>query len=190
MKKFLIAMFALILLTTTAQASAPVRIARLPIIFQSTVPDEETCAELETKIQRALHIPLNGTLQLAEYLPPEDSAKILNDLWQDTKNSKLQDAMRPLAEKLDADIVVCPILKQYSQIFVPSSWNETIMRSYVRVELIVYDRRTDNLTDKKAAQMYNDSYHPHGTAAQLSKLCFDRVIDATNLRRLIRDIRN
>ena len=128
--------------------------------------------------------------QQSEYLPPEDSAKILNDLWQDTKNSKLQDAMRPLAEKLDADIVVCPILKQYSQIVVPSSWNETIMRSYVRVELIVYDRRTDNLTDKKAAQMYNDSYHPHGTAAQLSKLCFDRVIDATNLRRLIRDIRN
>ena len=195
MKKFFIALFTVILFSTLASAEAtPVRIARLPIIFQSTLPDEETCAELETKITRAVHIPLNGTLQLADYLPPEDSAQVLNDLWQEihsqNKKAKLQDAMRPLAQKLDADIIVCPVLKDYGQVVMPAAWNETILHSYVCVELIVFDRRDDTLTDKKAAQSYNDSYHPHGSAAQLSKICFDRVIDDSKLRQLIHDIRN
>ena len=195
MKKFLAALIVLILFAATVSAeSMPVRIARLPIIFQSTIPDADTCAGLETKIERAIHIPLNGTLQLAEYLPPKDSAQTLNDLWQDmraeNKKAKLADAMRPLAQKIDADIIVCPILKDYSQVVMFAAWNDTILHSYVCVELIVFDRRDDTLTDKKASQSYNDSYHPHGSAAQLSKICFDRVIDSTKLRQLIRDIRN
>ena len=186
----------MILFVTTASAeSKPVRIARLPIIFQSTIPDVETCAELETKINRAIHIPLNGTLQLAEYLPPKNSSQILNDLWQklsaENKRAKLVDAMRPLAEELDADIIVCPIINQYSQIEMGTfSWNEPLLSSHVRVELIVYDRRTDNLVDKKAEQMYHDSYSLHGTASYLSKICFDNAIDKTKLRQLIHDIRN
>ena len=48
----------------------------------------------------------------------------------------------------------------------------------------------DNLVDKKAEQMYHDSYSLHGTASYLSKICFDRVIDASKLRQLIRDIKN
>ena len=72
MKKFLAALIVLILSAATVSAeSMPVRIARLPIIFQSTIPDADTCTRLETKIERAIHIPLNGTLQLAEYLPPK-----------------------------------------------------------------------------------------------------------------------
>ncbi|MBR4642356.1 MAG: hypothetical protein IKO74_06485 [Selenomonadaceae bacterium] len=195
MKKFFVALFTVILFSTLASAEAtPVRIARLPIIFQSTVPDEDTCSELETKIARAVHIPLNGTLQLAEYLPMKNSAQVFNDLWQEmhsqNKKAKLQDAMRPLAQKLDADIIVCPVLKDYGQVVMPTAWNETIMHSYARVELIVFDRRNDTLTYKKAAQSYNDSYHPHGTATQLAKICFDRVIDDSKLRQLIHDIRN
>ena len=179
----------------TAQAAQPVRIARLPIIFQSTIPDVETRAELETKIERAIHIPLNGTLRLAEYLPPEDSAKIFNDLWQEMtaadKKSKLRDAVQPLAEKLDADIVVCPVINQYSQYVMSSfGWNETVLNSQVRVELIVYDRRSDNLIVKKAAQIFNDSYSLHGTASYLSNICFDRVIATSELRKLITAIRN
>ena len=189
MKKFLFALLTVIFFVATAQAAQPVRIARLPIIFLSNVPDNQTCAELEIKIQRAIHIPLNGTLQLAEYLPPEDSARTLNDIY--TKKSKLVDVIRPLAEKINADIIVCPVLRQYSQhesFF--SSWNgETYIDSYVEAELIVFDRRNDVLTDKKASQFYHDAYSTAGTASYLSKICFDKIIDATKLRKLIHDIR-
>lgn len=192
MKKFLTALFALILLATTAQAAEPVRIARLPILIQCKMPDVDTRTELETKIARAVHIPLNNTLQLAEYIPTQESAPILSDLWQQlraqNKKAKLADAMRPLARALDADIIVCPVLLRYSQYSAPA-WDEMIINSYARAELIVYDRRTDTLIDKKSSRMYHDSYHPQGTASALAKICFDNVIDATKLRHLIMAIR-
>lgn len=193
MKKFLFVLHVMILFTATVQAAEPVRIARLPIIFQSNVPDSETCAELETKIKRAIHIPLNGTLQLAEYLPEENSAHVLNDIWQGIQNkkTKLADVMRPLATELDADIIVCPVLNQYIQYeSIGFRWDgEIYINSYVEAELIVYDRRTDELIDKKASQFYHDVYSTTGTASYLSKICFDKVIDAGKLRQLIHDIR-
>ena len=190
MKKFFTALFALILLTATAHAAQPVRIARLPILIQSAMPDIDTRTELEMKIARAVHIPLNNTLQLAEYIPTQESAQVLSDLWQQlraqNKKAKLADAMRPLARALDADIIVCPVLLRYSQNVVNySGWGETVIDSNARAELIVYDRRTDNLIDKKSSRMYHDSYHPQGTASALAKTCFDKVIDATQLRHLI-----
>ncbi|MBQ3337816.1 MAG: hypothetical protein IJG80_10475 [Selenomonadaceae bacterium] len=194
MKKFFAALFVMILFAATASAQ-PVRIARLPIIFQSTIPDEETRADLETKITRAIHIPLNGTLQLAEYLPPDESARALDGLWQNisaqNKKANLSDAMRPLAQNLDADLIVCPVLKKYSQyVTMGFGWNsETYIVSQAAAELIVYDRRSDELTVKKNSQIYNDVYSLRGTASALSKICFDKIIDSSGLRQIIRDIR-
>ena len=195
LKKFLFVILTLILFTATAQAAEPVRIARLPIIIQSAMPDFDTRTELEMKIARAVHIPLNKTLQLAEYIPAQESAQVLSDLWQQlrarNKNAKLADAMRPLARALDADIIVCPVLLRYSQNVVNfSGWDETIIDSCARAELIVYDRRNDELIDKKSSQMYHDSWHPQGTASALAKVCFDNVIDKTKLRHLIMAIKN
>lgn len=193
MKRFLLALMILMLMTSAAAAS-PVRIARLPIIFNSTIPDHDTCAELETKLARASHIPMNKTLQVAEYLPTEISTQALQNLWQEmrgeNKKARLQDAMRPLAQNLDADIIICPLLHSYSQhVDNLTGFGETYLRSYVKVELIVYDRRTDNLVDKKAAQMYHDVVSTTGTADYLAKICFDKVIDETKLRELIMAIK-
>ena len=194
-KKFLLALIVLILLATTcAAAEKPVRIARLPIIFRNEIPDYDTRAELEMKIARAVHIPMNKTLQIAEYLPTKDSTQALNDIWQkmrsENKKARIQDAMKPLAKKLDADIIVCPILLNYNQ-YVDNmvGFGETLLQSYVRAELIVYDRRTDNLIDKKNSQMYRDALSTTGTADYLAKICFDKVIDDSKLRNLILSVK-
>ena len=183
----------ILMLMTSAAAANPVRIARLPIIFNSTIPDYDTCAELETKLARASHIPMNKTLQVAEYLPTKDSTQALQNLWQEmrsaNKKARLQDAMRPLAQNLDADIIICPILLSYSQHVENFAGFETYLQSYVKVELIVYDRRADSLVDKKAAQMYHDAISTTGTADYLAKICFDKVIDETKLRELIMNIK-
>lgn len=204
MKKFLVPILALILLTVATTTFAepvesetdarPVRIARVPIIFQSTVPDEKTCEAFETKIKRAIHIPLNGYLKVAEYLPMDNTARELNDLWQGlkagNKKAKLADAMRPLADRLDADIIVCPVLVRYSQYVVGfSTWSgEQYIDSNAEVELIVYDRRTDDLRDKVASRMHHDTMSALGTAPYLANVCFDIVIEATKLRELIHAI--
>lgn len=191
LKKFLFAF--IVLLFVTAQVSAaqtPVRIAVLPIIVRSATPDADTCAELQVKLARATHIPLNGTLKVAEYIPPDESKKILAEMWKSmrsaNKKTKIQDAMRPLAEDLDADIIVCSILLQYSQNYNGAfTSSETYLDSQVRAELIVYDRRTNNLVDKKASRMYHDAMSKFGTASFLAKECFDKLIEETKLRQTI-----
>ena len=194
MKKFLSALIVLIALAATAQAAEPVRIARVPIVFQCSAPDEKTCSALETKIERAVHIPLNGYLQVAEYLPPDSCAQALNDIWSrlsaDDRKAKLADAMRPLADELDADIIVCPVLLAYRQIVFPAvGWSgETFIDSYAAAQLIVYDRRTDELIDKDASRMHYDTLSGLGTASYLAATCFDQIIAQTKLRERIRAI--
>ena len=177
-----------------AEESRPVRIARVPIIFQRAIPDDKTCAALETKIERAIHIPRNGYLQVAEYLPQEETARALNDIWNKIraadKKSKLADAMRPLAEKIDADIIVCPVLTNYYQTIIGfAGWSgDEYMDSYAAVELIVYDRRSDDLRDEKTSRMHHDTMSALGTAPYLAADCFDRAIAQAKLRELIRGI--
>lgn len=193
MKKFLLALLALMMLTVSVEAAEPVRIARLPIIFHSSTPDRDTCAVLETKIARAVSLPRNKTLHVAEYIPTKISTEALRDIWQrlraKTNRPKPAEAIRLLAREVDADIVICPVLLQYSQRVMNDANGATIMDSTVQAALVVYDRRTDTLVDKRAAQSYHDNYHPLGTASALAKICFDNLIDATDLRRRIRAIR-
>jgi len=184
--KFFICLFAVLIVFADCSA-APLQIARLPIIFQSRQPDLDTCAILETKLARATYIPLNGTLKLIENIPVEKSKSALTEIWKEMrsadKKAKLKDAMRPLARKLDADIVICPVLRHYSEYFIQKSFSlETYLASNVSASLIVYDRRTDELVEKKTSRSFNDSASKFGKASYLAGECFDRLIEETNLR--------
>lgn len=173
----------------------PLRLARVPIIFQSGIPDEETILKLETRITRAVHIPLNGTLKLVEYLDPEESLielkKIFATIRAENRKAKIQDAVKPLAEVLDADIVVCPILITYHEYVDGISginW-ETKIFSSVEVGLAVYDRRTDDLIYKKSSRSYGGDSNAFGRSSRLAEDCFDNVIASTGLKEKIMAIK-
>lgn len=184
MLKFIICVLAL---SIAASCSAePLRVARLPIIFQSQKPDSDTCAVLETKLARAVHIPLNGTLKLIEHIPVAESTAALNEIWRDMrkadKKTKLKDAIKPLAEKLNADIIVCPVLRRYSETFVQNTASlSSHLISDVSATLIVYDRRTGDLVEKKTSRNFNDSANKFGKASYLAGECFDNLIAETGL---------
>ena len=180
----------LFLSSTEAAEKRPLRLVQVPIIFQSRQPDYDTCAVLETKITRAMNVPLNGTLKLVEYVSNQDAISALNEIWRQMRKenpkAKLKDAMKPLAEKIDADIITCPVLRRYSQTTVQRGLNlETYLVSDVSATLIVYDRRTDELIEKKDSRSWNSSYNKFGTASYLAKECFDRLLDATKLQQKI-----
>ena len=195
MKKFLsLLLVTFVCLTSVAMAAEnPVKIARLPIIVQQNKLDNETAISLEVKLARAVNIPLNKTLKIAEYVPPKKSAAELNKIWQKMyKNdtATISDAVKTLAEKLNADIVVCPILREYSQNVTHSGlYFESHLSSFVSAEMIIYDRRTDLLTRKKVSRSFNDAYNKYGTAARLAANCFDQLIRDTELRQLIHNLR-
>lgn len=183
-----ILIFVSIIFSVCDAAEKPLKVVRLPMIFQKIHPDDETCAALETKISRAVMIPLNGTLKLVEYVDPEISSAELNEIYKkmraENKKLKLSETMRPLAKKLNADIIVCPILLRYSEYYAQFGVNfQSHLVSNVSAELIIYDRRTDELIDKKISRSFNDSPNKFGKASSVAADCFDRLINETNLKR-------
>ena len=195
MKKFLTLMLLVFVsLTSVATAQKPVKIARIPIIIQRNVLDYETSAVLEMKMARAVKIPMNQNLQVAEFLPPKDSQKVLGNIWyamyNQNKKAQITEAVKQFARETRADLVICPILRHYSQRLSPVSFSfETHLSSAVSAELIIYDRRTDNLIDKRVARRFNDNFNRYGTASYLAGECFDQLIQDTDLRQIIRSIR-
>lgn len=195
MKKILIPTLIIFLsLTSIALAKKPVKIARLPIIIQNNRLDYETAAALEMKMARAVKVPMNNTLKTYEYLPPRESEKILGRIWQEMyakdKKAQISDAIKIFADETDADLVICPILRYYSQRVSPVSFSfETHLSSIAKVELIIYDRDSGELIDKKDTRRFNDSYNRFGTASYLAGECFDQVIKESNLRQIIHDKR-
>lgn len=203
MKKFLSTVMLLMLaLTLTASAAddeqsegdrqvdrKPLRIARLPLIIIDEEPDEDALAGLELKISRAIHIPLNGTLKAVEYLPTAKASEELQNIWKKlrkkNKKAKLQEAMEPLAKELDADMVICSVLRRYRQeemIGASMLGGENKMLSSVEVQLIVFESDTGEITSKRAARTYNGEDSNWGTARFLADDCMSEVIVKTELR--------
>ena len=174
----------------------PLRIARLPIIFQSGTPNEETISKLEMKMSRAVHIPLNGTLKLVEYIDPDESLgelqKTFATVRAENRKAKFQDAVKPLAEILNADIVICPVVMKYHEYVTGISgiiWESQIFAA-VEVGLTVYDKRTDELIYKKCYRGYSGSTIYSGYASFLADECFDKVIAETGLKQKIMAIKS
>ena len=192
MKKFLALLTIIFVsLSSVALAKKPIRIARLPIIIQRNILDAETAALLEVKIARAVNIPMNKTLNIAEYISTRESKQALGTIWQrmrtQNRNAKLSDAVRILADEIDADLVVCPFLQHYEQRISPVSFSfETHLSSYVTAEMIVYDKSTGNLIEKRVSRRFSDNYNRFGTASYLAGECIDQLIQDTGLRELIR----
>lgn len=187
-------MLSLFLMPTVeaAEEHSLARMARIPIILQSArIPDEETMASLETKLDRALHIPLNNTLPVAEYIPEAECVaaleSILAEMERSGRRAKLKDAMKPLADRLQADIVVCPVLERYDQYsYMSFSWHrDTVIYSTAAIELSGYERATDQVFHKKYGKSYNDEYSSWGTAETLANECMDHVIDEAGLRTMV-----
>ncbi len=196
MKRFLFTIFVTMLIMlpsfVSAEERAPIRVARIPIIVQDGyVPDNDTLEALETKLDRALHIPLNDTLHAVEYLPEKECeaalAGILTEMNRTSRKVKLKDAMKPLAEKLQADIVICPVLEHYYQYSYASwNWNHgTILHSSAAIELTGYERATDQVFRKSFSKSYHDDYSSWGAASTLAKECMDHVIQETGIHSMI-----
>ena len=190
----LLLMLALSMTAFAAEEKKPVRLARLPIIFLSETPDRNVRVELELKISRAVHLPLNKTLKAIDYISATESKKVMQNLWEKTyrknkRKAKLQDVMEPLAKKLDADLIVCPVLRRFSETTFPSTGlsmnSENHMISNVSFELIVYDSKTKELTTKKQSRSYNGEESNWGTARFLAEDCLSTVIEQTGIRRKV-----
>ncbi len=179
--------FLVLLLSVTALAAErqPQRIAQFPLVIESwQQPSSDVQDELETKIDRALHVPLNDTLKAVEYIPEKNCLAAWDEVESGlTGKARIKDMAKPIAEKLNADLVVIPVVAGYEQ-YTTMSWywdHDMILHSYAEIQLVVYDRTTDKLVYKKSSDFYDDEYSTTGTASYLARNCMDNVIRDVNL---------
>ena len=182
-------------------ASRPLRLARVPLIVRSSYAGADVQEMLEDRLDLALHVPLNGTMHYVEELPQPEVEEalqdVLADLSQGKKRLKIKDAMQPLAEKLDADLVVCPVLTDYYEIVFYGGWggwdwdgDSIRIESYTGFELNGYDRTEDKNFSKSTSRFYHDSYSTYGRAAYLAKDALESLIQETDVnRRVTRTLR-
>ena len=186
MKKIILSIFLMcfIILPPTAMAKEPIRLVVLPVIIsQNADIGSEALDQMNVKISRAMHIPLNGTLQKAEYIPSNISCPVFQEIWKkmynNNKKSAIKDVMKPLAAELKADFIVCTVLYRCSQFTSMSiSFDHSdIIFSNAGVEMIIFDNRTGELINKKKSRFYRDEYSPRGTADSLAVECLTDLID-------------
>ena len=179
-----------LLLVPQAAAAAervPLRIARLPVQVRCNTADAEAVNRIEIRLDQIMHVPLNGTLQAVKEIPGAQVAaamdEVLSQLRQMHQRVKWQDAMKPLADKLQADLVVCPVLRGYEQ-RTEQNWSWKHMpqlHSYVAMDIVGYDRSHDETFHKSGCRYFDDEYSPNGLAANLSLECLDELAASADL---------
>ncbi len=179
-----------LLLVPQAAAAAervPLRIARLPVQVRCNTADVEAVKRMEIRLDQIMHVPLNGTLQAVKEIPGAQVAaamdEVLSQLRQTHQRVKWQDAMKPLADKLQADLVVCPVLRGYEQ-WTEQNWSWKHMpqlHSYVAMDIVGYDRRRDETFHKSGCRYFDDEYSSNGLAANLSLECLDELAASADL---------
>jgi hypothetical protein len=176
---------ALIFALSSLVAAAPLRLAQAPVISQAYCP-EDTWQALEKKVDRATHVPLNGYLKAIEYIPPKEILQAWDTLRLETgRKTRPKDLIRPLAEKLQADMVVLPVLTGYQE-FHRMSWRRgLIYHCYASVDLYVYDARTDEVIKKSASRFFDDESSNRGTAYNLALQAMDAVLQESRLHERI-----
>lgn len=174
----------IVLLLWAAQVSAaervPLRVAQLPLKIESyMVPSQNVRDSLEKQVDRSLHVPLNGTLKAVEYIPERACLEAWEQITAAAgKRVKAKDIVKPLAEKLQADLVVLPILTGYEQYTRMSfRWDRgLLLHSYAAVQIVGYDRQSDEVFRKGTSRRFDDEYSAAGEVSQLAREAMDDAL--------------
>ena len=185
----------------TNEPPKPLRLARVPLVIRAYSADAEVEDIIENRLDLALHVPLNDTMHYVEEIPQSEVESALNDVLADLKTKhrrvKMKDAMQPLAEKLDADLVVCPVLTTYYEYIYYGgggwSWDShdsMILDSGASVELDGYDRIAQENFSQSASRYYHEGFHPTGRACMLAKDALETLISAMDInKRVMRPVK-
>ena len=195
MKKYIYLPFVLLLLllaADTALASGtPKRIAILPIMTNGTGIYEETEYALQDRLEQEFHVPLNGTLKAVELLPEKDCREALaavdTELRQNQSGKRLhlEDEMKPLADKLQADIVVGLVVTNFWE-YTHVNWEgDTWLESDVSLQLVGYNRAEDKVIHRSVSRSFHSEYALDGTASALAEDGLESLLREEKLHDLI-----
>ena len=162
------------------------RIAILPILEQGTGIDPASAELLQNRLRQEFHVPLNGTLQAVALLPEAQTARALQQKLQ-TAGGKVQlsSLMEPLAEDLQAEIVIGIVVDGFSQYQYTNWRGDTILESQAAIRLVGYDRIRKTPIRGDLARWFRSEYDPAQTASVLAQQELDELLARADLRKEI-----
>lgn len=189
MKRKIALLWALLMLCLSVQAWAaertPLRVAQFPLLIQSYMtPTQDVQDSLEKLVDRSLHIPLNDTLKAVQYIPEGECWTALEEARNEAAGKvKLKELMRTVAEKLNADLVVMPVLTGYEQYQTMrwNRWGRYIIHSYAAVEVAGFDKSKDEVFSKSASRFFNDEYAVQGDVSRLAYEAMDEALRSAKI---------
>lgn len=186
---FLLTGLLLLLFSSTVLAAeavrGPLRIAVLPVQDQSGWLERSAAEQLQDRLEREVHVPLNGALQAVVYVPEFESQTALESLQQEPGKARLQDRMKLLADKLSADLVVCLVVTDAYERYYTNWEGDLCIHGYAGQKLIGYDRRNDRVLNEGDSRWVNDTYSSSGSTADLLLQGLDDILQRLKLRRAI-----
>lgn len=181
----------LLLWPQAAEARTPLRLARLPVIIETAYAPQGADEVIETQMDRALHVPLNGTLHAVEEIDTAQAEQALREalaeLRTQGKRVRYKDAMPLVAEKLDADLVVCPVLTDcreyvyYGGCGPFDCMDEVCLESTVALEIDGYDSAAQKNISKSTRRFYRGAYSTQGMALALTEDAASALVRETDL---------
>ena len=174
-----------LIFTTTCFASdrAPKRIAILPVINENGNAQPEIEQYIKAELEDKLHIPLNGTLHIYEYIPQTDILKALPELNVPDKSHKFDmNRLKAAAEEVSADLIVGVVITSLYEYQYPHD-EETILDSNVTLHLIGYDKTKDEFIHLKSQKSFTDEYSLAGTIDALSREALNKVLNKIDFKK-------
>lgn len=171
-----------LILSSGVSAAEPRRIAILPIYCHSGHTFSHIEAYLQEELDKNLHIPLNGTLNIAEFIPADEIEAALFTIHHQKPNGTF---LQLVAERVHADIAVCLVVQKAYEYRIPR-FDETYMVSGLSLELIVYDNKLLPSTRRyKASDSYYDTFSSNGTLLALTEDTAYKLFRKANLKQTL-----
>lgn len=150
------------IIASTASAAA-LRMAVLPLQEYKcwTHISEDSATNVNRRILREVHVPLNGVLQRVEMIPPEVSEDVFLNryatLLSKNKKTRPNEVLEMIADELGADVLILPMAVSCRQESFFSIDGEEYLVTHANMELYVYRADTKETKCYKASRHYNGS---------------------------------
>lgn len=170
-----IGLFCLLAPLCSAQAS-PQRIAILPVQFSVTSEARSDIANLVADpLKKKFHHALNNITNKYEYLTADEIAQELPDFR--TYEKLTDDQLIDLANRLDADLLLAPIVTRCIDQQYYSFFGEIMQETYIQVRLIGYERSHDHIIRLIDNAQYTGEYTTLCSSPDLTREIMNNLID-------------
>lgn len=169
--------------TASAKVQPTVRVAQLPIELGGNFPiTQKNVDKLNVDFHKSLEFASDGHRESVEFITLKESQDALRAVVKELNgNSDPEAVLIPLANKLNADIVIMPELvdfQQHDYMNLDPSRSTSLMYtySYTAFRIVGYDRTKNEMFHKCASKTYDYEQSSIGTADSLTKDCMDTVL--------------